>query len=76
MTELAGELLHAGAGANRIHSDYVTKALNLLAEVEIRSLLAASGDRGSLAMLEDLVGRLSRLEREAIRELDRYSGRD
>jgi hypothetical protein len=76
VVEIAGELLRSGAGAERVHRCYVSKALDLLTEVETRSLLAASGDRSSFAALEDPVDQLSRLAREAVHELDHRSDRD
>lgn len=76
VVETAGELLRSGTRAGRVHRRYVTKALDLLTEVETRSLLTASEDRGSSPALEDLVDQLSRLEREAAHELERYTDRD
>ncbi len=76
VVEIAGELLRSGTAAAWVHRHYVSKALDLLTEVEARSLLAASGDRSSFAALEDPVAQLSRLAREAVAELDRHSNRD
>jgi hypothetical protein len=75
VVELAGRLLNLDADADRIHRDYSMRAFELLTEAEAQGLLATSGDQSSIVALEDQIGRLSRLKREAALELDRYSDR-
>jgi hypothetical protein len=76
MIELARGLLDSGADVDRIHREYVTQALDLLTEIEVQGLLAASGHRSSMIAIENQIGRLSRLKQKATQELDRYSDRD
>jgi chemotaxis protein histidine kinase CheA len=75
VVELAGRLLNLDTDADRVHRDYSMRAFELLTEAEAQGLLATSGARSSMVALEDQIGRLSRLKREASRELDRYSNR-
>lgn len=66
----------SGADADRTHREYVMKALELLADVEALGLLAVPGDRGSVIAIENQIARLSRLRRDAARQLALYSDSD
>jgi len=53
--------LMAGAEMAHVHERYTVAATELLEEVELQAVLAAGGDDGALALIDDLVEDLKRL---------------
>lgn len=68
---VASELLSAGTDIEHVQSRYVAVAVELLADAEARSLLAASGDPDALATLARVAGELADLRDKARAESSR-----
>jgi hypothetical protein len=63
----AGHRMLSGADADRIHAIYVVCGLELLAEIEVYAVLAATGDREALAAINRIRGELRAL-RDALED--------
>ena len=61
VTAKATRRLIAGAEVAHVHERYMVAATELLEEVELQAVLAAGGDHGAPALIDDLVEDLKRL---------------
>lgn len=76
IVDLAGELLRSDADLARIHREYVSAALDQLAEAEAQALLSSAGDRSAHEVLERLLTEFERLLGKAREERARQLKRD
>jgi hypothetical protein len=71
---VASELLLTGADIERVHSDYVVVAVELLSDAEAHGVLAVNGDQSALAALARIASVLDGLREGARSEVSAQEG--